>query len=233
VSSPSRSDGFEAPVSAALVVLLLAVHLASGAWYAAQADLGWADALLWARGPRFRVLVGGQHAALVAHGQWWRLCTSVLLHVDALHLAVNALSVAALGRWLEPMIGGARLAAWFAVGGLAGSVASQLGGVARSDGASGAAYALLGGLLVLAWRRRDDLSGEERRLLGPVLLGVLAMNLAISAVLPFIDLVGHLGGLGAGLALGVIARKQRDVALNSAIFVLFLGVCAWGWLGGR
>lgn len=233
MSSPSRSDGFEAPVSAALVVLLLAVHLASGAWYAAQADLGWADALLWARGPRFRVLVGGQHAALVAHGQWWRLCTSVLLHVDALHLAVNALSVAALGRWLEPMIGGARLAAWFAVGGLVGSVASQLAGVPRSDGASGAAYALLGGLLVLAWRRREGLSAEERRLLGPVLLGVLAINLLISAVLPFIDLVGHLGGLAAGLLLGVTARKQAILALNVSIFAVFLGVCAWGWVGGR
>lgn len=234
------SVGFDEPLPAtwALVGVLVLVHLLTGyAWWHAGNTHGF-GAWLGGRGVRFRVAVGGQYRPLVASGQDWRLLTSVLLHGGALHLAVNAVALLALGRLVEPWVGSRRFLAWFLLGGAAGSVASQLAQVSRSDGASGGAFALLGAALVLGWRVRARLDDEDRRLLGPVLAAFLVLNVVLSFALPFIDAAGHLGGLAAGLGLAAFVRVDgvppwrggRVASVAEWMLVGgYLAVCAWGW----
>ncbi|MEQ1507914.1 MAG: rhomboid family intramembrane serine protease, partial [Myxococcota bacterium] len=74
-----------------------------------------------------RIAVGGQYRPLVGVDPW-RLCTTVLLHVDLVHLGLNVAAVWSLGALLEPRIGGLRVVAWTALAGVAVAAASQLAG---------------------------------------------------------------------------------------------------------
>jgi len=225
------------PFTWAVVVLIAAVHVATASVEAWLGKEGLVAGLLFEREVWFRVAVGGKHAARLG-GEPWRVATSVLLHGNAVHLVVNALALGALGRVLEPWTGGPRLVAWFVAGGLLGSAASVLAGVRMSDGASGGAFALLGAAVVLGWRVRGRLDAEDRRVTGPVLGGFLALNLALSLALPFVDAAAHLGGLAAGVALGLTADVAGAPpwrggpaarAVEIALIAAFAATCAIGW----
>jgi rhomboid protease GluP len=225
------ADGSAAPWGSRLAAaVLVAVHLAT-AWVVAQPGLPLWRAALLPRSLPHRVEVGGQYAALVP-SEPWRLCTTVLLHVDALHLALNLAALLALGPILEVRVGAVRWLAWLVVGGVAGSGASHLAGVRLSDGASGGAFALIGAAIVLGLRQRASLSPEDRFLLGPVLGGFLGLNLVLTLVLPQVNAAAHLGGLGAGLALGAMADLPGMRVLEGGALAGFVGVCAYGWAIG-
>jgi rhomboid protease GluP len=221
-----------------LVALMAAVHLVSAlAWWAVGRE-GLLEALLLGREVGFRVAAGGQHRALVAGGEVWRLYTSVFLHADGLHLLVNAVALLALGRILEPWLGWRRFTAWFLAGGFAGSAVSQVAQVSQSDGASGGAFALLGVAVVLGWRERAVLPPEDRRLLGPILQGFLVLNLVLSFALPFVDAAGHVGGLALGLVLALAVSTGAEQTrtggwtrmVEGAWIAVYAGICGTGWL---
>lgn len=191
----------------------------------------WLQALVSSRSLRARVAVGGQYAPLVGEDPW-RLWTSVLLHADALHLAMNALALLALGRLLEPLVGPVRWLAWFWMGGVAGSLASHVVGVRQSDGASGGAFALLAAGVVLSIRWRERLPPEDRRLLGPVLGAFLVLNAVLGFVVPAIDPFAHLGGAAAGAACAFLPEGRTTRGLEAAWLGVCAGVCAFGWIVG-
>ncbi len=229
MDSPSEgSSGVDwtAPIPAtwAWLVGIVAIHGGTGLHQWARGSAGAWEAFLGERGARFRALVGGQHASVLAE-EPWRLWTSVLLHADALHLALNGLALVALGRLLEPWIGGLRFTSWILAGGVAGSAASYFAGVTRSDGLSGGLYALVGVLVVLYWRRRPTLPPEDRRLLGPVLHLFLAVNVLLSLAIPFIDTAGHLGGLAIGLVLGAVAGLDGPTGVGRWLNRLWVTTC--------
>src|SRR3712207_6264283 len=116
----------------------------------------------------------------------------------------------------------ARLGWWrylavYLVSALGGSVAIQLFGEPGLPvaGASAALYGLLGALGVLMLVARQDLRG---------LLTLLAINVVIS-FLPGVSLLGHLGGLVAGvLATGLLVLARRRTAVQAAGLVLLAAV---------
>jgi rhomboid protease GluP len=217
-----------------IVVVLVVAHVVTGLW---QWDKGYEDlvsALLFDRDVRFRVAVGGQYSTFISTDrEVYRLFTSVLLHGDAIHLLFNAMAVVAIGRLLEPLIGPVRFAVWFTLGGVVGSVVSHLAGLIQSDGASGGAFALLGALAVIGLRYRRQWSPEEWRILGPIMWGFIGLNLVLSFAIPFLDAAGHVGGLVAGLVLG-LAFREKALSLPSLAVALcwlsvFVGVCGAGF----
>lgn len=213
------------PASWGLGVLLCGMHVATALyrWFRGY-DSVWAG-LVPARSTPFRVDVGGQIDLLVDTGHLYRLATSTLLHGDLLHLLFNVVAIIAVGRIVEPWIGPLRLLGVFALGGVVASVGSHLTGVVQSDGASGGAYALLGLVLVVGLRLRRDLSRDDRWILGPVLWLFTGLNVLVSFALPFIDVAGHLFGLGLGLLLGLRVRLDEDRRCTR------LGRWIWGaWL---
>jgi membrane associated rhomboid family serine protease len=211
------------PVTAAWVSAVLTHHAISA--------LGPAG-LLTGRTSHERIAAGGQYLPMIERGAVWRLWTSIFVHVDLVHLLSNAVALWVLGRVLEPMIGGWRLSAWIFAGGVAGSIAAHLAGHLQSDGASGGAFALLGAAVVLGWRFRKELPTDDARTLGPVLGVFLVVNLVLSAVLPFVDLIGHLGGLAAGVVLAFAPGIRRGRVLRALDVGWVLGsiaICAYGF----
>jgi rhomboid protease GluP len=176
--------------------------------------------------------VGGQVSRLLEDGEWWRLATSCLLHADVVHLTLNALGLVALGRFVEPMLGPWRMLSWFVLGGLGGSLASWLVGVRYSDGASGGAFALLGAIAVIGWVERETTLELDRRLFGPILWAFVAGNVALSFLVPMIDVAGHLGGLAVGLFLGLYPGRSRGLPawVDQGLVVAFTVVCIVGWV---
>ncbi|MGY1671564.1 rhomboid family intramembrane serine protease [Geodermatophilus sp. SYSU D00710] len=143
------------------------------------------------------------------YGQDWRLITGAFLHIGITHLLLNMLSLLLFGPEIEARLGWWRYLSVYLLSALGGAVAIELfGDPARPvAGASAAIYGLLGALGVLMVAARQDLRG---------LLTLLAINVVIS-FLPNVSLLGHLGGLVAGLvATTLLVLTRRRVALQAA-----------------
>jgi rhomboid protease GluP len=156
---------------------------------------------------------GASWAAPVLAGQVWRLATAMFLHAGVLHLLVNGWALYQLGALVEILLGSARLAAIYFVGGLAGSLASVAwdlvsGNAVPSVGASGAIFGLLGFLIAFLLRHRDRLRPEARSLLLQLVFWA-GINIVFGFTVDMIDNAAHLGGLAAGLAIGAAIRPLQ------------------------
>ena len=189
--------------SCLLITHVMTAFLVAGSW----------QALFVERTPLFRAQIGGQVSSLVTQGEWWRLVSSIGVHVDGLHLVFNIIAILGLGRLLEPWIGTKRLLAWFCIGGLLGSLSSFFAGVALSDGASGGAFALLGALVAMSFDSSLDLEEEAGWLLRGPVRWLAAVNLFLPLLLPFLDGVGHLGGFVCGIGLVLASRRSGIAAM--------------------
>ncbi len=158
----------------------------------------WGTLALWSKVTPFGV--GGLAAG---PEEWYRLVTSMFVHIGLMHLAMNMVSLWVLGPQLEHVLGRLRfLGLYFASGLLGGAFSYLLGGTSvNSAGASGAIFGLLGATVVLFKVTRTPL--------GPV-VALLVFNLVVTfafaesrAGLPAIDWKAHLGGLLAGAVTGV------------------------------
>jgi membrane associated rhomboid family serine protease len=159
-----------------------------------------ADRLAWDR----RTLVTG-----VDGGAWWRLLTSVFLHTQFLHIILNMYALWIFGPLLERFLGYARFLALYLTCGMAGSVTVVYFTASNQPtlGASGAIFGLFGAAVLILRSRGADITSWM------VLLGI---NLVISFTVPSISWQGHIGGLVAGLLLGLVfaytPRAQRNLA---------------------
>ncbi|WP_410217695.1 rhomboid family intramembrane serine protease [Paracoccus sp. (in: a-proteobacteria)] len=136
-----------------------------------------------------------------------------LLHANLLHLAMNMISLAAVARELNRMVGAGRMAATY--------LASQIGGAilfavmqpqaGPMIGASGAVFGLAGALVGYAGitlrRRRKPMTP----LIRAVAL-ILGLNIALTLLMPAIAWEAHLGGAVVGLLMGLgfaLSRPAR------------------------
>ncbi|UZF56455.1 rhomboid family intramembrane serine protease [Gordonia polyisoprenivorans] len=126
-------------------------------------------------------------------GQYWRLLTAGFSHYSLIHLAVNMISLYILGRDLEIALGIGRFVMVYMTALLGGSAAVMIAqsNEARSAGASGAIYGLMGAMLIVVLRLRVSPA--------PVLT-IIAINLVMSFSIPGISLAAHVGGLLFGAA---------------------------------
>jgi len=175
--------------------------------------------------------VGGsvyQHGALfgplVAAGDWWRVISSGFLHASLWHVALNMVFIWFIGRSLEPAIGTARFVVAYGASLLCGSLGVLLfepNSVAV--GASGAAFGLLGALIVEARSRGIDLWSTG-------LIQIALLNFAFTFLGANIAVGAHVGGFVGGILVGVIydqfdrRRLPRQASLAAGVL---LGVIAF------
>jgi membrane associated rhomboid family serine protease len=174
--------------------------------------------------------VGGtiyEHGALYGPlvspgGEWWRLITTGFLHASFFHVAFNMVFIWFIGRSLEPAIGSARFVVAYGASLLCGSFGVMLlepNSVAV--GASGAAFGLMGALIVEARSRGIDLWSTG-------LIQIALLNFAFTFIGANIAIGAHLGGFVGGILVGVIydqcdrRRLPRSVSLlaGSALGVI-------------
>ncbi len=151
----------------------------------------------------------------VADGAFWQVLTSAFSHVDAIHIAMNMLSLWFLGPHLEVALGRVRFLSVYLLSALAGSTAVMWLASPQSQtlGASGAVFGLIGALLVLAYKVHGDVRS---------VLTWLGINLVYTFVAgSSISWQGHIGGLIGGLAAtAIIIYAPRTLRVRTQVLGL-------------
>ncbi len=175
---------------------------------------------------------GALDAADFGAGEVWRAVTALTLHADASHLAANVLSGALFFTAVCLTLGpGAGLAAIVVAGALGNAANATLHATAYSGvGASTAVFGAVGILAGAQFARLRRRGGRRWPWL-PVLAGVLLLTLLGFG--PETDVLAHVLGFGAGLGVGVAARRARVAALGArgqvALGALAAGLVAGAW----
>ena len=160
----------------------------------------------------FMLAHGAMFAPLVVdHGQYYRLVTSVFMHFGVSHLLHNMLVLFVLGDNLERALGHVKYLIFYLLCGVGANLVSMTvnlmtGSLSVGAGASGAIFGVVGGLVYAVGVNRGRLEDLTSRQLGVMILltlyhGFTSMN---------IDNAAHIGGLAAGILLGILLyRKPR------------------------
>ncbi len=164
----------------------------------------------WLAGRQLTMLGAKDNQAILA-GEYWRLITPLFLHGGILHLGFNSYFLYVVGPQVERSFGSARFAAIYFLAGLAGTIASFALTPARSIGASGALFGVIGALIPLLYHNRDVLR-NPRRQIGQI-VQVIVINLVIGLA-PEIDNWSHAGGLLAGVVLAWFAAPRYVIRLE-------------------
>jgi len=154
----------------------------------------------------------------VAGGDYYRLLSVTLVHspTDIFHLLFNMYALWYAGQLVEKMYGPWRLLGLYVICGLAGGASSYaFGSVGGSVGASGAIFGLFGVVLIATRFHHAILDAQSRAIAGQVgLLIVINLFIGFSGFFN-IDNFGHLGGLVAGLWLGMLIPPSQVQTLGS------------------
>ncbi|MBI5488692.1 MAG: rhomboid family intramembrane serine protease [Deltaproteobacteria bacterium] len=185
-------------VSALLAIALLAVHL--------RLMLADGGSILQSFKISTLVRFGAHWPPLVEAGEWWRLGTSIFLHVGALHIAFNLIALSQIGPAAEEVFGRLRMLLFFVVTGVAGNLVSELFGLdAVSAGASGGLMGLIGA--AAGWGHRSG-TVQGREIRNRML--VWAFYTMGFGFLIHADNGAHAGGFVAGAVLGLLVPARRS-----------------------
>ena len=179
----------------------------------------------WTDGEKLAQLGAIVHELVIGQGQYWRLLTAMFLHGDGtiggdiLHLGMNLFALFQLGSLYELMFGTRRFLLIYFAAGLTASLASLIHNAGASVGASGAIFGILGAF-VFSVRRSPRWRHERaaRGIVNQVIFWIVA-NIAIGLRIPQIDNAAHIGGLIAGLVLGVVLPHREPPPPPSGVVV--------------
>lgn len=146
---------------------------------------------------------GADYGPWTTHGQWWRLVTNTFVHIGLTHVLVNMFALFVIGRFTERLFGNLGFLVLYLLGGIAASLTSlTIHPTIVSAGASGAIFALYGGLIGFLLVRRSTMSYATATSLAMNALGFVAFNLFYGLTKAHIDMAAHVGGLVAGVPIG-------------------------------
>jgi len=156
---------------------------------------------------------GASRPAHVRTGEYWRFATALFIHIGPRHLLGNMAALLVLGPALVAALGPWRFLVVYLLAGIAGNALSYQ--VMPPDVVSaGASGAILGVLGALAGQRLRFAASARYR--GWQVIAALLAYLAVAVgAEPGVDTMAHLGGLVAGLALGLVIPPRRAAATTS------------------
>ena len=155
---------------------------------------------------------GALFPRLVMEGQYYRLLSSMFLHVNFMHLINNCFSLYIFGSRAERFYGGFKFWVIYILSGIFGGIASTLFVPNPTVGASGAVFGLLGAVLALALKSKADVSGLNY----PVMLILAGTSLSLGFMVPEINNHAHIGGLIAGFVLGFLLFRNKKSTEGAA-----------------
>ncbi len=161
----------------------------------------------------FRVTLAGHYSpALVADGDVWRILTGNLLHAQGgfagfAHIALNLLALMALGFLVERPLGAVRTACVMGFSAVGAMLTAGMFESSMVVGASGIVFGLAGSVLWLDYRHAEELPAWWRFPRRSLWI-ILAINVVIGVMVPFIALAAHIGGLISGaIATAWVGRR--------------------------
>ena len=132
---------------------------------------------------------------ILEYNQWYRLVTSIFMHIGVMHIVFNGYALYAFGPQIERLMGAKKYLLFFLLTGIGGNLATFFFNfVSISAGASGSLFGLFGAFLYLVHRHKDMVTPEGRK----SILSLLGINLALTLLVPSISITAHLGGLVIG-----------------------------------
>lgn len=147
---------------------------------------------------------------VVEHGKWYEVITSIFLHADVDHLFGNMILLFCLGSIAEKKLGHVKYFIIYMASGIAGNLLSILYSYMQEDfvgslGASGAVYGIVGTFLWILFCHKGKV--------GDVTIARYIFVFAYSLYLGFtstnVNNVAHIGGLLAGILLGILLYRHR------------------------
>lgn len=162
---------------------------------------------------QFMVAHGAMYAPLVMEqGEYFRLLTSVFMHFGINHIMNNMLILFILGDNLERALGHIKYFFFYFICGIGANVVSMIVNLSEyrnvvSAGASGAIFAVIGGLLYAVAVNRGQLEDLSTRQLVVMILISLYFGFTSTGV----DNTAHIAGLVMGIVMGVVFyRKPKN-----------------------
>ena len=177
---------------------------------------------------------GAASAARIVGGEPWRAVTALTLHLDAVHVASNAVAsvvlIAAVAQRLGPGLG-------LALTVFAGVAANALGALVHDahHSAIGASTATFGAIGLLAGLRMSSRSPIASTRVKPwIVLAAALLLLAMLGTSKGADITGHALGLACGVVLGIVAgvvlRRPLPALAQWALGVATLITIVGGWV---
>ncbi|HVS92779.1 MAG TPA: rhomboid family intramembrane serine protease [Mucilaginibacter sp.] len=143
---------------------------------------------------------GADFRPVTLDGQWWRLLTSIFLHIGIFHILFNMYALLYIGLLLEPYLGKLRFVTAYLFTGLISSLTSiYWHPFTISAGASGAIFGMYG--IFLAMLTTNIIDKKTRSALFAS-IGVFVVFNLINGAKAGIDSAAHIGGLISGLIIG-------------------------------
>jgi rhomboid protease GluP len=206
------------PVTYGLVVICVLVYLTTAI------DTG---LLFGFDGPSL-VRLGSNFGPYTADGDWWRLLTSMFLHLGLIHLAFNMWALASFGPLVERLYGSVTYLVIYMVAGLAGALASiSWRPEINSIGASGAIFGILGALIAAQLRNARTIPESVLKPLRNSSIIFIGCALFAGLASKGVDNAAHIGGMAAGFLVGLAVSRPvtgRNLDVPDVIRRCTLGV---------
>lgn len=176
------------------------------------------------------ITYGAKYNPLIMDGEWWRIITSMFMHIGFLHLAMNMLALYYLGVAVEQIFGSKRFVFMYMFAGIGAGIASFSLSSSISAGASGAIFGLFGVLLYFGLIHKKLFL----QTMGSSIIVIIGINLVFGFMVPMVDNSAHVGGLMSGFLAASIIQLPRQA--NKKIRLLgtiaaAIGVSILLWFG--
>lgn len=167
------------------------------------------------------LLFGANLNVLTTSGQYYRLLTSMFLHIGIMHLLLNMYSLYIIGPQIESFFGKWKFLIIYLISGISGSILSiAFNHNVISAGASGAIFGLFGSMLYFGYYYRAYLGNALRSQVTMIIF----INLMLGFMLTGVDNAAHIGGLIGGIlttmTLGIEDDRHNKFSINNLIVLL-------------
>lgn len=161
------------------------------------------------------VKFGAKYTALILAGEWWRLLTPIFLHGGLIHLGFNTFVLLDLGPTVEEIYGPHKFLVLYILAGTMGFVMSAVWHPnSVGIGASGAVFGLIGAMIAYGYRHRGRMGDTIKNMY----VRWAMYGLMFGFFMPMVDNAGHIGGLAAGAAFGMLVGDMPSMTSESINF---------------
>lgn len=155
------------------------------------------------------IIYGGLTKDSLTLGGLYRIASSFFLHSTPIHLGLNVLMFAVIGRNIETIFGRIRLINMLFLSAVSGAVLSVvLSSYSPVIGASGGTFGLLGAYFLICIRHASKFPGSVSTS-GRSIAVVLILQFIFDFATPGIDVFSHLGGFAFGIFYAVLILYSR------------------------
>lgn len=162
--------------------------------------------------------------ALVKNKEFFRIITSIFIHIGFIHFIFNVYSLYILGKTVENFFSHLKTLIIFLYSGIIGNLLSLvlMNKSTISAGASGAIFGLMGALLYFSHIQRSYMANALRKQITPVIIINLILSLYITSINFYAHLGGFIGGILISMVLGVKYKTTKTEKVNGLITSLIL-----------